>query len=168
MTEGNLYRQPLSNRVGTRRLRRRLVVGTYGGWLLIAATVKLTTLTSPGWIKPGFVVIGVLTAVNLIVSVAWLERRTYINTPKLADAELDERLVQVRNAAFRTAFRVFSPVALVAWLLSWAAMQLQPGDMGLLNSFVIFSGVALLANSLPTAIVAWREPDPAEPEPLRA
>jgi hypothetical protein len=28
-------------------------------------------------------------------------------------------------------------------------------------------GVALLATTLPTAILAWREPDPAEPEPIR-
>jgi len=81
------------------------------------------------------------------------------------DAELDERLVQSRNAAFRTAFKPFALAALIGWLLAMAATQLQPNSQGYLNSLILFMGVAMLATTLPTAIVAWREPDPTEPEP---
>jgi hypothetical protein len=102
---------------------------------------------------------------NIIIQMMWVERRTIINTPALVDAELDERLVQSRNAAFRTAFKPFALAALIGWLLAAAATQLQPNSQGYLNSLILFMGVAMLATTLPTAIVAWREPDPTEPEP---
>jgi uncharacterized membrane protein len=156
--------QPLSNRVGSRRFRRRLVVGTYAGWLLIAAIVKLWSLTSGGW----FVSMCVLLIANATIQLVWSWRRTYINSPQLAESELDERLVQISNQAFRRAYRVFVPVALIAWALSLAVLDWQPNDQGKVNAFVIFFGVALLATTLPTAILAWREPDPAEPEQPRA
>lgn len=156
-------RRPISNRVGSRRYRRRLVVATYGGWLLITAMVKLWTLSFAGWEVPVFV----LLIAYSIISFVW-RRRTYINTPELKDVELDERLVQIRNQAFRTAFRVFAPSVLIAWLLSLFLMTLQPGQQGLANAVLIFYGAAMLSITLPTAIVAWREPDPTEPEPLSA
>jgi uncharacterized membrane protein len=158
------HRRPLSNRVGSRRFRRRLVVGTYAGWLLIAALIRLITLPFAGWVKPGFAIVMVLVTLNSIISVLWLNRRTYVNTPALVDAELDERLLQIRNQAFRRAFQVFAPVALIGYPLSWAALQWQPNNQGWTNAFLIFSGVALLGTTLPTAIVAWREPDPMQPE----
>jgi hypothetical protein len=106
-----------------------------------------------------------LLAANLIIQGIWVGRRTIINTPALVDAELDERLVQSRNAAFRTAFKVFAPVALIGWIIAMAAVQLQSNNQGFLNAWLIYFGVAMLATTLPTAIVAWREPDPTEPEP---
>jgi hypothetical protein len=159
--------RPLSNRVGTRRFRRRVVVGTYAGWLLIVAITRLVTLPIPGWVTPGFLVFLGLALLNSLIGVFWLNRRTYINTPALGDVELDERLIQIRNQAYRRAFQVFAPVALIGYPLTWAALQLQPNVQGQINAFIIFSGVTLLATTLPTAIVAWREPDPAEPEPLQ-
>lgn len=54
--------------------------------------------------------------------------------------------------------------ALIGWLLAIEAMQAQPNNQGLLNSFILFMAVGMLATTLPTAIIAWREPDPAEPE----
>jgi hypothetical protein len=152
------HRRPLSNRVGSRRFRRRLLIATYAAWIAVAVIVKLLSFAYPhsSWL------IWVLLAANIIIQGFWVERRTIISTPALADAELDERLVQTRNAAFRTAFKPFALVALIGWLASIAAMQVQPNDQGFLNAFLIFFGVTLLASTLPTAIVAWREPDPAE------
>ncbi|HEY4888134.1 MAG TPA: hypothetical protein VIJ58_06100 [Candidatus Dormibacteraeota bacterium] len=152
--------QPLSNRVGSRRFRRRMVVGTYGGWLLIAAIVKVWSVTSGGW----FVSMCVLGIANATIQLVWLWRRTYINAPQLAESELDERLVQISNQAFRTAYRVLVPVAFIAWGLSSTVLEWQPNDQGKVDAFVIFFGAALLATTLPTTILAWREPDPAEPE----
>lgn len=152
------YGQPLSNRVGSRRFRRRLVVGTYAGWLLIAAIVKLWSLTSQGW----FIWMCVLFIANATIQLIWLGRRTYVNAPQLAVSELDERLVQISNQAYRTAYRVFAPVAVVALGLTMAVLYWQPNDQGKVNAFLVFFGAALLSTTLPTAIVAWREPDPAE------
>jgi hypothetical protein len=155
------HRRPLSSRVGSRRFRRRLVIATYTGWIVVAAIVKML---SYGPVRPFWLPM-IMVATNIIIQAIWVGRRTIISTPALADAELDERLVQTRNAAFRTAFRVFAGITLIGWIVSIAAIQLQPNDQGFLNAFLIFIGVALLATTLPTAIVAWREPDPAEPEP---
>jgi hypothetical protein len=158
-------RRPLSNRVGTRRFRRRLVVGTYASWVLIAVIERLITLPSPGWVKPGLWIAMGLVFFNSLVGILWLSRRTYINSPALGDAELDERLVQIRNRAYRWAFQAFAPLAVICLPLTWVVVMWQPNDQGYFNAFIIFSGIALLATTLPTAIVAWNEPDPTEPEP---
>ena len=154
------HRRPLSSRVGSRSFRRRLIIATYAGWLVFAGCVKFL---SYGPLRPPWLFL-VLIGGNLIVQAAWVVRRTIISTPALVDAELDERLIQSRNAAFRTAFKIFAIAALISWLLAIEAVQAQPNNQGLLNSFILFMAVGLLATTLPTFIVAWREPDPAEPE----
>ncbi len=148
------------DRIGSRRSRRRLVVAAYGGWLLIALLSKL--FSSPDSILP---VIPFVPLANGIAALILLHRRTFLNREVLAgDSGLDERLVQNRNRAFRVAFQVFAPVALIAWLLSVLAIQLQGTERGVSDEFLIYLGVALLGTTLPTVIWAWREPDPPEPE----
>ena len=93
-----------------------------------------------------------------------MSRRTYINTPQLTDAELDERLVQVRNQAFRTAYRVLAPAAVLGMALTLVAVTQQPGPEGSTNALILLLGVGLLAGTLPTVVVAWREPDPQSSE----
>ena len=159
---------PTYNRIGSRRFRRRLVLATYGGWLLLAVILLLTSLIYPGSIRP-FQVFPLLLIANSVVLGVWFLRRTYISREVLStDAGLDERLVQNRNHAFRRAFQIFGPLVLLAWPLSIAVVAAQPGEQGYISGFVIYFAVALLASTLPTAIWAWREPDPAEPENLPA
>jgi len=148
-------RQPRLDRIGSRRSRRRLVVATYGGWLLIALLVKLLSPAESHWI----VVMPVLLA-NSFATLIWLNRRTFLNREVLAgDSGLDERLVQNRNRAFRLAFQIFALVALLAWAVSVTLVR------GSNDALLIYLGVALIATTLPTVIWAWREPDPPEPEP---
>jgi len=149
---------PLFYRVGSRRTRRRAVVAMYGGWLLCAAIVMLWSSTSSRW----FLAIDLLVVASLLLQLVWFIwlGRTYVNAPRLADAELDERLLQVKNQAYRRAYLILAPVAVVGWLISLFALQWQPNDQGKLIVTVLVVGVALLAGSLPTAIVAWQEPDP--------
>jgi uncharacterized membrane protein len=94
-----------------------------------------------------------------IIWYVWLGR-TYVNAPRLADLELDERLVQVKNRAYRHAYLVFAPVAAIAWLVSLAAVEWQRNDQGKVEATVLLFAVAMLGGTLPTAIVAWQEPDP--------
>jgi hypothetical protein len=151
---------PTYNQIGSRRLRRLLVVGTYGGWLLAAVVFKV--ITPP---DSSFPVIPFVALANAMVALVWFGRRTYLSREvRAGDSGLDERLVQNRNQAFRGAFQLFAFVVLVAWLLSLAAMWLQPGNQGLTNAVLIYAGAALLATTLPTVIWAWREPDAAEPD----
>jgi hypothetical protein len=154
-------RNPRRDQVGSRRSRRLLVAGVYGGWLLVALVSKL--FSSPDSLLPivPFVVIA-----NGIAVVVLVNGRTYLSREVLAgDIGLDERLIQNRNRAFRIAFQIFAPVALIAWLLTLGTFWLPRGTLASSDALLIYLGVALLATTLPTAIWAWREPDPAEPEP---
>jgi hypothetical protein len=137
-----------------------LLLATYGGWLLIVLAFRLVA----GSRIPFAVILPVFVA-NSFVLFVWLTRRTYLNREVLVgDAGLDERLVQNRNQAFRRAYQLFAFAVLLGWPLSWAAMQLEPGS-GYMDAFLIYSAVSILGLTLPTVIWAWREPDPAGPEP---
>jgi uncharacterized membrane protein len=156
--------ETLWHRLGTsrwltnRRQRRRWVIGTYVGWLVIAAVVRLADMASPSWDRT---VILILLA-NSTAQLLWLGRRTYMSSPTFGDAEPDERLVQIKNQAFRKAYQVFTIAAGIAVLVIAWAITAQPGEQGFADWFVILCGLMLLATTLPTTIVAWREPDLAD------
>jgi uncharacterized membrane protein len=160
-------RPPISSRVGSRRLRRRVVVAMYGTWLLVALAVMLGVEAQGKWVTAGLGVLAVGALVTMTVAVVWLGRRTYVNSPQVADRDLDERLVQIKNQAYRTAFQIFSAFVAVAWPVSLLILFNDPSGHGATRALVLVAGVGLLVTTLPTAIVAWHEPDPVEPEPLQ-
>lgn len=152
------------DRVGSRRSRRRMVVAIYGGWVLVALLSKV--LNPPDSILPVIPVVPLASALGALIL---LSRRTFLNREVLAgDSGLDERLVQNRNHAFRLAYQLFAPVALIAWAVTTVTLQTQWGHGAVATAFVIYSAVALLGPTLPAAIWAWREPDPIDPEPQTA
>jgi uncharacterized membrane protein len=157
---------PISSRVGSRTLRRRVVIAMYGTWLLVALAVMLGVDAQGKWVTAGLGVLAIGALATMTISVVWLGRRTYVNSPQLADRELDERLVQIKNQAYRTAFQIFSAFVAIAWPLSLLILFNDPSGHGATRAIVLVAGVGLLVTTLPTAVVAWREPDPAEPEPL--
>lgn len=157
---------PISSRVGSRSLRRRVVIAMYGTWLLVAVAATLGVQAQGEWLTAGLGALAVGALVAMTMSVVWLGRRTYVNSPQLADRELDERLVQIKNQAYRTAFQIFAAFVLVAWPLSLLILFNDHSGHGANRALLIFASVGLLVTTLPTAILAWREPDPAEPEPL--
>jgi hypothetical protein len=161
MTTQKEASHPLFYRVGSQRMRRTAVVAMYGVWFVIAVLDTLWSSTTRGFLGPTYIVV-LTTFVLQLVWYVWLGR-TYVNAPRLADAELDERLLQVKNRAYRSAYLVLAPVATIVWALSIAGQQWLPADQGNAGATVLLFGVFLLAGTLPTAIVAWREPDP---EPL--
>jgi hypothetical protein len=156
MTPGFATLSPYE-RIGSRRFRRGMVIGTYGGWLLAAAIFKL--VVSKDWayaFAPVFVGL-----VNPLLVLIWFGRKSYLSRAVLErDFGLDERLVQNRNRAFRGAFQVFAPIVFIGWGLSFLAIWMQSGTEGWADAAVIYSGALLLGVTLPTAIWAWREPDP--------
>jgi uncharacterized membrane protein len=158
MTAQREANHPLFYRVGSRRMRRTLLGSLYGGWLVLAAIVSLWSLNLRAWF-PAMELFLIATVLAQVVFFVWLGR-TYVNAPRLADAELDERLLQVKNQAYRRAYLVLAPVATSAWILSLGAMQWQPNEQGKIIAIALLFGVAMLAGTLPTAIVAWQEPDP--------
>jgi hypothetical protein len=157
---------PTYNRIGSRRFRRRLVLATYGGWLLVAVILLLISRIYPQSLLTAEV-LPVLLVANSVVLGVWFFRRTYISREVLAsDAGLDERLVQNRNHAFRRAFQIFVPVVMLAWPISMAVIAVEPGQQGYIGALLIYLAAAIVAPTLPTAIWAWRESDPVEPEKL--
>jgi hypothetical protein len=168
MIEAWSPRPPISSRIGSQAFRRRLVIAMYGGWLVGLTSVEVSFQLPPSWVKSSLEVAGIVLLVISMLAVLWLNRRTYINAPKLADRELDERLVQIKNQAYRTAYQILLVSVIVGWPLSILTIAHAPGRIGFAGAFVIFGGVGLLATTLPTAIVAWREPDPTEPEEMPA
>ena len=152
---------PLFYRVGSRRMRRRVVVAMYGGWLVIAAIVLVWSLNSRTWFSAMMLLV-LTTSLFQLIWFVWLGR-TYVNAPRLPDTELDERLLQVKNQAYRRAYLILAPVAVIAWILSLYALQWQPNDQGRIMAIALVVAVGLVAGTLPTTIVAWQEPDP---EPL--
>jgi uncharacterized membrane protein len=157
---------PISNKVGSQRLRRRVVVAMYGTWVLVALAAVFGAPAQGKWITAGLIVLAIGALITMTLSVTWLSRRTYVNSPQLADRELDERLVQIKNQAYRTAFRIFAVYVAVAWPLSLLVLFNDHTGRGTTNALLIFASLGLLVTTLPTAVVAWREPDPAEPEQL--
>lgn len=130
----------------TPRVRRGLVVASFLLWLS-------STIVLAGWdFENLFLVLGVLT-----ISGALLLNRTVRLVADAPDQALDERLVAVRNAAYRTSYRVLVVVTGLALFavslvetLGW--FDLQGHHLrALLWGFL---GVAIL---LPSAVLAWRE-----------
>ena len=66
-------RQTRLDRVGSRRSRRRLVVATYGGWMLVAVLSKL--FTPPDSIFP---IIPLVPLANAVAGLILLHRRTFL------------------------------------------------------------------------------------------
>ena len=159
---------PISSRVGSRSLRRRVVIAMYGTWLLVALAVMLGVEAQGKWVTAGLGVLAIGALATMTISVVWLGRRTYVNSPQIADRELDERLVQVKNQAYRIAFQIFSAFVAVAWPLSLLILFNDPNGHGATRAIVLLAGVGLLVTTLPTAVVAWREPDPVEPDAVPA
>jgi uncharacterized membrane protein len=147
--------------LASRRQRRGWVVATYVGWLVIAGVVRLLDIR--GAYAPRTIVI--LLLANSMAQLLWLGRRGYISSPTFNDSAFDERIVQIKNHAFRRAYQVLSLSVVTAGVLTAAAVTAQPGQQGFADAFVIWMALLLLVALLPTTIVAWREPDLVEPEP---
>jgi uncharacterized membrane protein len=153
-------RPPISGRVGSRSLRRRVVIAMYACWLLGVVSMELSVQAGTRWMTVGLEALAIGALVIATAAIVRLSRRTYINAPRIADRELDERLVQVKNQAYRTAFQIFGFLVVCAWPLSLLLASVEPGVRGTTGALLLFGGVSLVVTTLPTAIVAWREPDP--------
>lgn len=77
------------------------------------------------------------------------------------DARLDERQLALRNAAYLDAYRIVSAVVLLGVL--WIALGIDLGLWWVPSTFhewnLIFWGLFIYTTTLPSAFLAWREPD---------
>jgi MFS family permease len=152
--------QPVSGRIGSRRRRRWSVVALYGSYVLICASAAITAnLTT----RPAYAVALALLLAGVAAAgygVFTLMGRTFVNAPNIRDAALDERQRARRNDALARAY----PVIGIFMALCLAYMMICDDVWPRLRNFTViealFWAAFLLAISLPSAIIAWTEPDP--------
>lgn len=133
--------------------RRGLVVATFLLWLSAVALTWWDVRAGNVFLVAGILMLGCYLLLNRAV-------RLVADAP---DQALDERLVAVRNAAYRTSYRTLIVVTgltlaglslAVDERLAWVAFDLEGHHLrALLFGFL---GAAIL---LPTAVLAWRERD---------
>lgn len=146
-----------------RRQRRQLVIGMYLGYGLLVGFWTLSSQLKNAW--PMALV--VICALGIVYTFRELVIRhgfwVLANAP---DQDLDERQVKARDNAYRIAYALFSSLAglgVLYWYLATDAVKLRlwlPTTTNELNA--VFWGVWLLMVSLPTAVLAWIEPDPVQ------
>jgi hypothetical protein len=90
-------------------------------------------------------------------------RRSTQRVAETKDEQLDERQRSIRDRAYRSAYTILTSLTMLALIyLSYAAsfeglgLWLPPRQ----SVFAIVTGFILLSTSLPTAVIAWNEPDP--------
>jgi FtsH-binding integral membrane protein len=151
----------------TRAGRRRWVVGLYTSMLGGASglAVEFWFHGRSIWLLPG-------TVAMLLALMLWfmLARRAMpaVQGSIFDDPLIDERQRVVRDRAYRQAYHVVSVLAPLSWLIFLLFWALVDGDhfkelvtprhvMAL--AFFYTTGVMVLIPSLPSACLAWSEPD---------
>lgn len=134
-------------------VRRGLVVGSF---LLLLGAVRLVWGDASAEVEVGPHVLYLAAGLLFVAGMALLSVTVRAHWP---DRALDERLVAVRNAAYRTSYGIVGVVtglALLAISVAWETQRMafafEPSHLrALLLGFV---GVAVM---MPTAVLAWRE-----------
>ncbi|WP_295820927.1 hypothetical protein [uncultured Deinococcus sp.] len=134
-------------------VRRRLVLAAYLGY---AALLLAWTLLPRPWNLLVAGIVGVLT----VAAGGNLMRPRHLGISDGPDTLLDERQLRIRNEAYLNAYRVLGLLFIVVPL--YAMIGLDNG-WWLPRTFnelqAVFWGALLLASTLPSAILAWTEPD---------
>lgn len=129
-----------------RPVRRALVVGSF--LLLLAAVVLVWGNASSGaiYLAVGLLFVAGVALLNVTMRAQWPDRA------------LDERLVAVRDAAYRSSYRVVAAVTALGLLsvsVVWqtrSGFTLEPHHLRAL--LLAFVGLTFM---MPTAVLAWRE-----------
>jgi hypothetical protein len=157
-----LARVPVSDDVGSLRTRRRRVVALYGGFAAMCVIYRAAYGHGPlGWRIAGL--IGVALAFGCFCyGFFTLLQRTYINAPNIGDYAFDERQRVRRDQAIRRAYPVIGAISGLVPL--YAVIAITADKWQVLRDGYVVQCLAwtlfILTMTLPTAIMAWTEPDP--------
>ncbi|WP_424950436.1 hypothetical protein [Deinococcus sp.] len=146
-----------------RTSRRRLVLESYLGFALFALlTMVLPPLfRAQGW--PNFLVpVAVLPLAIMVIRCSYrLLQPQRLGIADGADAMLDERQLLLRGRAYLNAYRVLGLLIMLGLLyISLAADQGWPMPHGYPAWNLLYMAALLLSLTLPSALLAWTEPDP--------
>jgi len=156
----NVLESPVSDDIGSRSGRRRKVVALYGSYFLICGSTAAQTL----FVSPAGRIVAAVLLLTGIVAAGYgflsLMGRTFVNAPNIRESVLDERQRQRRNDAIQRSFPaigMFTALCLVYVILT---DSLAPAWRNATVTQALFWAIFLLCVSLPSAIIAWTEPDP--------
>jgi hypothetical protein len=149
----------ISDRIGSRAMRRAIVVALYGGGVLYG-TIMVFAQPFPRTM-PLRVIVPVIALAALIataVGFCALLRPWWVNAPHLDESALDERMIARRNDSV---FRAQGLMAQIFGLevIAWGLFMIRgvPLDPNLATAFLWSNFI--LAWTLSSAVLAWTEPD---------
>lgn len=141
-----------------RRIRRTLILVAYLGYL---GVVLAWSLLDP----PGRWLLVLPLGLAAVVGTGMLLMPQVLGVSDGTEAMLDERQLALRNRTYLNAYRVLGALvvlgALYVMLAHGSGWWLPRTNLALQ---AVFWGVWLLAVTLPTAILAWSEPDADSPD----
>ncbi len=158
----------VSDDYGPRSRRRREVIALYAGY---APIIPIYAVGYDGLAQHGraSAALGAVFVIAMLICFAFfaygfsaLLQNTYVNAPNIRDERLDERWLERRNAAVLTAFRALGMILAAAALYAELALSSEHFAWmrnPYLVTWFLWLG-AILGMTLPTAIMAWTEPDP--------
>ncbi len=143
--------------------RRLLVLAEYAG---ISCIPVVSILAESAW----WMLLGLL---GVIATVLIHGRLLVPFTQEIAnkqDIDLDERQTAVRDSAHRTAYHILGTLVLGALFLLWliieplGARPWTPPQISIQDPTTVLTTMLWVYISLPTAVIAWREPNPEADE----
>ena len=148
----------------TRRRRRAAVLATYLGYAALVGSFWLNGAADlPRWTAMLPIAAGaaLLAGLTTVFVGAWWDRANQV------DAALDERERAVRDRAYRSSYTVVGTLCVTT--VVYAAIAADSGRGWLPSTSnewqAVVWGVLLLVMTIPTAVLAWTEPDPVPDEP---
>src|SRR5262249_21263665 len=147
----------------SREARRRLVIAMYAGYALLLVFTYLGYTSTPRW--PSWLAI---LAVGTFLATGFGFVRVVMSPGYAADTldrHLDERQRVVRDRAYRNAYYGITALLLILSVVVMYAAGNDESWSALRQLAAFFPWAAFVVGSLPTAIVAWSEPDAPE-DPL--
>jgi len=157
--------------------RRRLVVVTYAILLALMAVMIVVPRLAPRTRAAGFASCLAFVIAFNAVSLSIFGRLAkdtvlpLIHTGEItslgltsrrrSEADLDERELAVRNAAYFTAYRVVAVYSIIAWMALIYSFELS-ASIALSLMLWLFIPLLTMILTLPPAVILWTEPDVPE------
>ena len=139
-----------------RSTRRWLVIGCYGGYVLL---VLVWVFASPALIRLGLQLLFGLTSV---MCMGMLMMPNILGISDGDQALLDERQRGFRNAMYVRAYQMLTLLVMALSLYVYIASDSKMGwlPQSNLELQAVFWGIFIFVTTLPAALIAWLEPDP--------
>lgn len=155
---------PLVADYGSRAARRRRVVALYAGFTALFPSYAFAHAAHDLAGKMAWLAVVSIAFGCFCYGFYTLLQRTFINSPNVPNDAVDERQLDRRNRAVFVAYRALAMATAVVPL--WLLVATTAERWGWLRdpSLLAFAswGLLLTGVTLPTAILAWSEPDPIE------